>query len=138
MSPAKRALTVSAGFVFSLAFLSGCNRASGTHRAEAPAGRASGVYKAGTYLAGAEGYEGAITVEVEFARDSILSVRVVEENETEEIGGRAVETLPGEMVEAQTYAVDAFSGATVTSNAIMTAVKDCMDQAAVKRPLDDE
>jgi fumarate reductase flavoprotein subunit len=46
--------------------------------------------------------------------------------------------LPGEIVEAQTYAVDAFSGATITSNAIMTAVKDCIDQAAVKQPVDDE
>jgi fumarate reductase flavoprotein subunit len=74
---------------------------------------------------------------VEFDHDSILSVRVVEENETKEIGGRAIETLPGEIVEAQTYAVDTFSGATITSNAIMTAVKDCIDQAAVKQPDDD-
>jgi fumarate reductase flavoprotein subunit len=134
MSPTKRALTVSTGFVFLLAFLSGCNRASGTHKAEASAStsRASGVYKAGTYMSSVEGYEGGVTVEVEFDHDSILSVRIVEENETKEIGGRAIETLPGEIVEAQTYAVDAFSGATITSNAIMTAVKDCIDQGAVQ------
>jgi uncharacterized protein with FMN-binding domain len=66
MSSAKRALTVSAGFVFLLAFLSGCNRASGTHKAEASASRASGVYKAGTYMSSAEGYEGGVTVEVKF------------------------------------------------------------------------
>jgi fumarate reductase flavoprotein subunit len=45
-------------------------------------------------MSSAEGYEGGVTVEVEFDHDSILSVRVVEENETKEIGGRAIETLP--------------------------------------------
>jgi fumarate reductase flavoprotein subunit len=132
MSSAKKALTVSVGFVFLLAFLSRCNRASGTYRAEASTSRVSGVYKPGTYMSSAEGYEGGVTVEVEFDHDSIISVRVVEENETKEIGGRVIETLPGEIVEAQTYAVDAFSGATITRNAIMTAVKDCIDQATVK------
>jgi fumarate reductase flavoprotein subunit len=44
--------------------------------------------------------------------------------------------LPKEIVEAQTYAVDAFSGATITSNAIKTAVEDCIKQATVKH--DDE
>jgi fumarate reductase flavoprotein subunit len=124
LSSAKKALTVSISFVFLLAFLSVCNKASGTYKAEASTSRASGVYKPGTYMSNAEGYEGGVAVKVEFDHDSILSVRVVEENETKEIGGRAIETLPGEIVEAQTYAVDAFSGATITSNAIMTAVKE--------------
>jgi fumarate reductase flavoprotein subunit len=132
MSSTKKALTVSAEFVFLLAFLSVCNKASGTYKAEASTSIASDVYKAGTYMSRAEGYEGSVTVEVEFDHDSIISVRVVEENETKEIGGGAIETLPGKIVEAQTYAVDAFSGATITSNAIMTAVKDCVDQATVK------
>jgi fumarate reductase flavoprotein subunit len=138
MSSTKKVLTVSAGFVILLAFLSGCHRASGTYREGTSASRASGVYKEGTYMSSAEGYKGGVTVEVEFDHDSMLSVRVVEENETKEIGGRAIKTLPGEIVEAQTYAVDAFSGATITSNAIITAVKDCIDQAAVKQPDDDE
>jgi fumarate reductase flavoprotein subunit len=138
MSSAKKALAVSAGFVFLLAFLSVCNKASGTYKADAATSIASGAYKAGTYMSSAEGYEGGVTVEVEFDHDSILSVSVVEENETKEIGGRAIETLPGEIVEAQTYAVDTFSGATITSNAIITAVKDCIDQATVKQHKDSE
>lgn len=132
MGSVKKWLAASAGFVFLLAVLPGCNRTSGAYKTEAYTGRASGIYKAGTYAAGAEGYEGGVTVEVEFDHDSILSVRIVEENETREIGGRAIDALPGEIVEAQTYDVDAFSGATITSNAIKTAVEDCINQAAVK------
>jgi fumarate reductase flavoprotein subunit len=132
MSSAQKALTVSAGFIFLLTVLSGCNRTSVSRKTKSYAGKTSGIYKAGTYTASAEGYESSIMMEVEFDHDSILSVRVVEENETKEIGGRAIDTLTKEIVEAQTYAVDAFSGATITSNAIKTAVEDCIKQATVK------
>lgn len=86
-------------------------------------------YNAGTYTATAEGYAGGVTVEVEFDKASILSVTVTEHSETVGFGDRAAEELPGKIVQAQTFEVDAISSATVTSDAIKTAVKDCMAQA---------
>lgn len=40
-----------------------------------------------------------------------------------------VELLPGRILEAQSLAVDAVTGATATSNAVFAAVKDCLLQA---------
>lgn len=88
------------------------------------------LYHAGTYTATAEGYAGDVSVEVEFDKTSILSVKVTDHNETVGFGDRATEELPGKIVEAQTWEVDAISSATVTSDAIEAAVKDCMAQAA--------
>ena len=91
---------------------------------------AAPAYTAGTYTASAAGYSGDVTVQVEFDETSILSVTVTGQTETESIGGKAIEELPGKMVEAQTWEVDAVSTATVTSEAVKAAVKDCVEQAA--------
>ncbi len=95
-------------------------------------GGSSDTYKAGTYTAAAEGYDGDVEVEVEFDQDSILSVKVTDHNETVGIGDRAIEELPPKIVEELTWEVDAVTSATVTSDAIKAAVKDCMEQAKSK------
>jgi fumarate reductase flavoprotein subunit len=92
----------------------------------------AGTYDAGTYTATAEGYSGDLTVEVEFDKDSILSVKVTDQNETAGFGDRAIEELTKKITEAQTYEVDAVTSATVTSDAIKAAVKDCVRQAERK------
>lgn len=88
---------------------------------------ASGTYKAGTYEATGEGKHGDVPVSVEFSSDKIVSVNVGENNEVK--GGEAIDTLPAAIVEAQSTDVDTISGATVTSEAIISAVDDCIDQA---------
>ncbi|WP_349944520.1 FMN-binding protein [Lacrimispora sp. BS-2] len=95
-------------------------------------GRSADTYKAGTYTAAAEGYAGDVEVEVEFDQGSILSVKVTDHNETVGIGDRAIEELPPKIVEELTWEVDAVTSATVTSDAIKTAVKDCINQAKKK------
>ena len=92
----------------------------------------SGIYQAGTYTASAEGYGGDVSVEVEFNKDSIVSVTVTDQNETVGIGDRAIEELPSKMVETQTWEVDGITSATVTGDAIKSAVKDCINQAESK------
>ena len=47
-----------------------------------------------------------------------------------EICEPAMEQIPQEIVDAQTYNVDAVSGATMSSKGIMAAVKDAMEQAS--------
>ncbi len=87
-------------------------------------------YTAGTYSATADGFGGPVPVEVEFAEDKIVAVNVGENSETPDIGGAAIADLTAKIVEAGTYEVDDVAGATVTSTAVKTAVKDAIDQAS--------
>lgn len=89
----------------------------------------SGSYNAGKYTATAKGNNGDVKVEVEFDEKSIVSVKVLEHTETEGLSDAPIENIPQEVVEGQTLAVDAISGATNTSNAILTAIEDCVKQA---------
>ena len=76
----------------------------------------------------AEGYGGPLTVRVTTEGGRITNVEVTDHNETEGVGTRAIEALPQAIVTANAWQVDATSGATVTSNAIMAAVADAMGQ----------
>ena len=83
----------------------------------------------GTYTAAANGNNGPVTVEVTIAKAAIESVKVVEHTETPGISDPAFETVPGAIVEHQSIGIDTVAGATMTSNAILTAVADCIKQA---------
>lgn len=96
-------------------------------------GKSEAVYTAGVYTASAAGYAGPVMVEVEFDDHSILAVRIISHNETLDIGDRAVDELPGKIVDSQSWDVDAITSATITSNAIREAVKDCTEQAAIEK-----
>lgn len=96
-------------------------------------GKSEAIYTAGVYTAAAEGYAGPVLVEVEFDEHSILAVRILSHNETLDIGDRAIDELPAKIVDAQTWDVDAITSATITSGAIREAVKNCMEQAAIKK-----
>ena len=95
---------------------------------EAPAGTEA-LYTAGTYTASAKGNNGDVTVSVTFSDTAITAVEVTAHGETAGISDAAIEKIPAAIVEGQTLAVDAVSGATNTSNAILTAVADCVSQA---------
>ncbi len=83
----------------------------------------------GTYTGTADGRNGPVTVEVAIAGDAIESVSVIDHVETEGVGTLAVDAIPGAIVEAQSLGVDAVAGATLTSDAILAAVADCVAQA---------
>ena len=87
------------------------------------------AYTAGTYTASAAGKNGDVTVEVVFSDTAIESVTVTDQAETEGIADPALERIPAAVVDGQTLAVDAVAGATITSEAILTAVADCVTQA---------
>ena len=85
-----------------------------------------------TATASAPGIEGEdVVVEVVATPDEIISVTVTEQNETPGIGSVAAETLPGEIVENQSLEVDDVAGATVTSTAIKTAVREALESAGI-------
>ncbi len=74
------------------------------------------------------GIDGDVVVEVTADENGIYDVTVVEQNETVGIGSVAVDTIPGEIVDAQSLDVDMISGATVTSTAIITAVTAALEE----------
>lgn len=87
-------------------------------------------YKAGTYQASAQGMGGPVKVEVEFTSSAIKAVRIVgTTKETPGIGTTALEKLPPLIVENQSLGIDAITGASKSSSAVLTAVADCVRQA---------
>lgn len=88
-----------------------------------------GLYKEGTYTATADGNNGPVTVEVKFSSEKIESVTVTEHAETAGLADPALERIPAAIVAHQSLGVDAVSGATNTSNAILNAVADAVTQA---------
>jgi uncharacterized protein with FMN-binding domain len=84
---------------------------------------------ANQYLGGALGMDGLITVRVTMSSGKIANVEIVTHNETPGIGTRAVDAIPGAIVKANNPGVDVVSGATITSKAIIEAVKDALSKA---------
>ena len=80
-----------------------------------------------TYKATAQGFGGEVTVEVTVDGDKITAVTATGDSETAGIGSKAIEELPGKIVEANSADVEVVSGATVTSNAIIDAVKSALE-----------
>ncbi|NTW28011.1 MAG: FAD-binding protein [Coriobacteriia bacterium] len=84
-----------------------------------------------TYTASAKGCHGDITATAVIKSGAIKSLKVTGPLETPSIGGLALEGLPKTIVEKNSLAVDAVSGATLTSVAILKATAYCMSKAGV-------
>lgn len=72
---------------------------------------------------------GDVVVEVTFTETAIREIQVVSHKETDGIWEKPVDTIPKAIVDTQSLDVDAVAGATMTSNAILNAVEDCVTQA---------
>lgn len=91
------------------------------------------AYTPSTYTAAIAGQNGPVKVEVTTSADKILSVKIVDQKETEGIGSKAVAALPAEIVKAQSADVQGIAGASVSSAAIKKAVQECLNQAQGKK-----
>lgn len=83
----------------------------------------------GTYTGIGTGKGGEVKVEVTFAGGKITAVNVAGHQETPGISDPALERIPASIVANQSVKLDAVAGATLTSNAILDAVKFCIEQA---------
>lgn len=113
----------------SLTVLSGCGASDADMKTAYEIGE-SGTWTDGTYTETAKGKNGSFDVTVLIEDGTILGVTVGDNKETPDRGGVAVSQLPGQIVEAQSYEVDAVSGATVTSDGIKDAVARCLEKAS--------
>ncbi|MDO4484662.1 MAG: FAD-dependent oxidoreductase [Clostridia bacterium] len=83
----------------------------------------------GTYEAEANGIGGPVKVAVTVSDAGIENVEIVSHSETAGISDPAINNIPAAIVAGQTLAVDTVAGATVTSNAILSAVEQALAQA---------
>ena len=89
-------------------------------------------YNPGTYKASAKGFYEDVTVEVTFSENAITDVKVTAYAKSDYGDERVAEvegTVIPDILKWQTYGVDACSGATYTSEAVMDAVRQCVEQA---------
>lgn len=89
------------------------------------------VYQAGTYAASAKGYEGDVQIAVTVGDDgSIQNIQILDySTEAPDVGQAAALELTTAMIERQSADVDVVSGATMTSNAVIQAVKEALESA---------
>ena len=87
------------------------------------------IYTAGTYTSTTAGFGGDVTVSLTVSETAITDVEITGAGETESIGGAAMTDLAAAIKEAQSVEVDAVTGATVTSNAVLAAAKNALNQA---------
>lgn len=84
----------------------------------------------GTYTASAQGCLSEVAVTVTVTGGKVTNVDIDASGETPELGGTAAETLAAVLLKTgSTAGVDAVSGSTLTSQAIFTAMDDCLNQA---------
>lgn len=104
--------------------LAGCTPSAPKETGTAPA-----AYKAGTYSGTADGNNGPIKVEVTVSDSAITNVKVTEQAETPSIAAPALERIPAAIKDNQSLGIDAVSGATNTSNAILAAATLALAEA---------
>lgn len=116
----KKMLMLSFCMMLIVSMLSGCtgNGDSGN------TSNTSSSFKAGTFTGEAEGKEGTIKVEVTMDEpDKIKDIQIVSQSETGGLGDSALEKVKEQILEGQTLAVDAVSGASLSSEAMLAAVE---------------
>ena len=87
------------------------------------------MLKDGVYTETEKGQMSDVTVEVTLGNNTIETVKILEENETPGIGDIALERIPQAIIEKQSFEIDTFSGATLNSQAILSAVKKVLEKA---------
>ena len=86
---------------------------------------------ANEYEATAQGFGGPVTVKITVDGGKVTATTITGEKETPAIGGAAIKTLTEKLIGVSSAdEVDAVASATVTSNAVKTALADCLRQAA--------
>lgn len=87
-------------------------------------------YKDGTYTGSGTGFRGGTTtVSVTIQNGQITDIQTVSSQDTQRYYDRASGTVMNEIISSQSTHVDTVSGATFTSEGIISAVEDALNQA---------
>ena len=123
----KKGISLLLGSALLIGMMAGCTNE--TAPSQSPSTAPTGAYTAGTYTGTADGNNGPVTVEVTVSDSAITKVEVTEQAETESIAAPALERIPQAIVDNQSLGIDAVTGATNTSNAILNAVAAAITEA---------
>lgn len=88
-------------------------------------------FKPGTYEVHALGHGGALPMKVAFSEKKIESIDIDTAGETEGLADVVLVRIPDKIIEGQTLNVDALSGASETSNAVLDGVAKAVKLAGV-------
>lgn len=123
-------LMFSVCIVLLVSMLSGCMEPGKQLAAPASSTKAASTFKAGTYTGEADGKDGVVKVQVTMEKaNQIKAIKVLGQTETKGLGDKAIQQITAQILANQTLKVDAVSGATITSNAILKAVENAVKQA---------
>ena len=103
--------------------------ATGVVFAQEPAQKAPSTFNPGTYTATVNGHNAPLTVTVTLTKDRIENIDTSKNLETIGVGRVALQLMTEKILNYQSLGVDAITGATVTSSALYTGVKQCLEQA---------
>ena len=122
-----------AGLIVILLFSAALIAFSGSiYRSLSKIGRVKGtesIYTAGTYTGTARGYGGTITATLTVTDKDITDLTVTGPKETPDLGGRALSSMPHQILKKQTVEIDGIAGATVTSKAVRESVEKALADA---------
>ncbi|MFR1166377.1 MAG: FMN-binding protein [Adlercreutzia equolifaciens] len=96
---------------------------------------AKSSYVPGAYTAQAQGKQSLVTVEVTFGENAIEAVEVLGHCESERIANTAISAITSDIVELQSLDVDAVTGATLTSMAILLRSETASGKLAAAFPI---
>jgi len=86
----------------------------------------------GLYRGTVDGTYGPLTVEVEFREGRIRAIDIIEQNETEDYFFDAYPSIPRKIIDKQQLEVDVQTGATLSAERIISAVKNALEGSPVE------
>jgi len=100
---------------------------SGMASASEAAQTAPSTFKPGTYTAQVNGHNAPLTVQVTVGKNRIEKIDYSKNLETIGVGRVALDIVSKKILDHQSVGVDAVTGATISSFALMQGVKDCLE-----------
>ncbi|AXQ79207.1 FAD-dependent oxidoreductase [Streptococcus chenjunshii] len=86
-------------------------------------------FKAGDYEVTARGHNNDLPMVVSFSDDRITQITIDNSGESEGLSDTVIDTLPEQIISAQTLNVDAVSGASATSQGVIDGVAEAVELA---------
>ncbi len=103
--------------------------ASSAYAADPAAQKAPSTFKPGTYTATINGHNAPMTVKVTVSKNRIESIDTSKNLETVGVGQVALKKMTDKIIHYQSLGVDAVTGASISSFALLQGVGECLKQA---------
>lgn len=127
---------VSTAALAGAASLAATGAALADDKAQAPEKGTWMGYTPGTYSYDAMGHNAPFTINVTFTDYALSDIDTSDNLETIGVGKVALQTLSDEIIKNQSLNVDGLTGASISSAALLAAVRDCAEQAGDTTLLD--